>query len=159
MFVVGLGVLLGPIRRRFQQLDETIVGKEKQLARNLRVLSSASKDAAVSEYKELGNTMPKQGSTAEEASSMLAEIEKQATEVNVVLTATKQIEPKLEKTFEEYQVEIEIEADMKKLVGFLYGVESSVQLLRVERVSLDLKSGGEQGAFRGTLLVSKVVTL
>jgi len=161
VFVVlmGLGIVMGPVRGRFQGLDESIVVQEKKAARNLRVLSPASKESAISEYQAIGNSIPRRGSPAEETSSMLAEIEKHATEIGVVMTATKQREPKQEKDFEVYQVEIEIESDMKQLVSFLYGVESSVQMLRVERVALDLKGGGERGAFRGSLLVSKVVTL
>lgn len=140
-------------------LMRRLSGRRKKLARNLRVLSSPSKDAAVREYNEFGSTIPQRGSTSEETAAMVAEIEKQATENGVVLSATKQREAKPEKDFEEYQVEIEIEANMKQLVGFLYSVESSAQLLRVERVSLDSKAGAEKGVFRGSLVVSKVVTL
>ncbi|MEI6147918.1 MAG: GspMb/PilO family protein [bacterium] len=161
VFVVlmGMGVVLGPIRGRFQELNEAIVIQEQKAARNLRVLSPASKEAAVSEYQELGNTIPRRGSTAEEVASMLAEIEKQATDTGVILSTTKQRDPNVQKDFEEYRVDLEVEADMKQLVGFLYGLESSAQLLRAERVALDVKGGGERGVFRGSLTVSKVVTL
>lgn len=159
LVLMGFGVVMGPVRGRFQALDESIVVQEKKAARNLRILSPASKDAAVSEYQAFGNAIPRRGSAAEETASMLAEIEKHVTELGLVMTATKQREPKLEKDFEEYQVEIEVEANMKQLVSFLYRIESSSQLLRVNRVALEAKGSGDRGAFRGSLLVSKVVTL
>ena len=159
LVVMGLGVVMGPVRNRFLALDESIVVQEKKAARNLRVLSPASKDAAISEYQAFGNAIPRRGSSAEETAAMLAELEKHALELGVVTTATKQREPKLEKDFEEYQVEIEIEANMKQLVSFLYGIESSSQLLRVDRLALESKGSSERGSFRGSLLVSKVVTM
>lgn len=161
LFVVALaaGIWVGPIAHQFARLDESIASQEKRLARNLRTIAPGSKDAVLKAYQEYGDTIPKRGSTAEEAAAMLAEIEKIASDLGVALASTKPREPKIEKDFEEYKADIEVECKMKQLLSLLYGLESSPQLLRVERVALDLKEGESGGSLRGALVVSKCVTL
>jgi len=160
VIVLGAGVWLGPIENQFKRLDASIAGQEDQLIRNLRTIAPGSKGAVVKAYQEYGNTIPKQGSTAEEREAMLKEIEKIASDLGLSLAAKKPVEPpKIEKDYESYQVGIEIQCNMKDFISLLYGLESSSQLLRIERFALDLKAGEGAGTLRGTMLVSKCVTL
>jgi Tfp pilus assembly protein PilO len=156
---VGAGVVLGPVRNAFALADESIARQEDKLVRNLRMIAPASKDEVVKAYSGFGSAVAKQGSTAEGRAAMLAEIEKEASDSGVALSATKPREPRVEKDFEEHQVGIDVEGNMKSIVRFLYGIESSPQLLRVEKLVLDAKAGGEAGVLRGSLVVSKLVTL
>jgi Tfp pilus assembly protein PilO len=159
VIVVGVGVGLGPVRQRFYQIDETIIEREKKVVDNLRVLAPASRDAITREYADCGELIKKRGSTAEENAAMLSEIEKVASGVGVSLSATKPREPKLERDFERYEVEMEVEAEMEKIIRLVHAVESSSQALRVERLTIDSKKNGNVVALRAGLLVSKVVTL
>jgi Tfp pilus assembly protein PilO len=154
---VMIGVLAGPVRSALALVDESVARQEERLARNLSMV--ASKEEVARAYASVGRAIAKQGSTSECRNTMLAEIEKEASDAGVVLSATKPREPRCEKDFEEHEVGIEIEGSMKALVRFLYGIESSPQLLRVERLVLDAKTDGEAGVLRGNLTVTKVVTL
>jgi hypothetical protein len=157
-FFMGSAIVLGPVRNRTRQLDESIIAQEKKAARNLRVLSEASKQAAIREYEKFGGIILMRASTAEENAAMLTEIERLAADGKVVVSSTKPHEPKIDKDFEEYQVELEIEAGMPQLVSFVYGIENSTQLLRIEKLTLYVKGDGAGDVLRGSLLVSKVVT-
>ena len=160
VIVLGAGVWMGPIENQFKRLDASIAGQEDQLIRNLRTIAPGSKGAVVKAYQEYGNTIPKRGSTAEERAAMLAEIEKIASDLGLSLSSTKPVEPpKIENDYESYQVAVEVQCKTKDFISLLYGLESSSQLLRVERFALDLKAGEGTGTLRGTLLVSRCVTL
>jgi Tfp pilus assembly protein PilO len=157
--VIGVGVGLGPVRKRFNQINETIGEREKKVVDNLRILAPATRDAVTKEYSECGELIKKRGSSAEENAAMLSEIEKLASGVGVSLSATKPREPKTEPDFERYEVEMEVEAEMEKIIRLVHAVESSSQVLRVERLTIDSKKSGNRVALRAGLLVSKVVTL
>jgi hypothetical protein len=89
---------------------------------------------------------------------MLAELDRLAGESKLTLLATKPQKTKVERDFETYVVEIEVEAEMPALMGFVYGIESSAQILRIDRLIIDSKDGGS-ALVKGSLTVSKIVTL
>ncbi|MEI6564556.1 MAG: GspMb/PilO family protein [bacterium] len=167
VFMVGVvlvvllfvGVALGPIRSMIQKLDDEIVAQEKQLAVNLRILAPSAKKVVEAEYSRYGTRIQKKGSSEEENSQMLSELDTLAGQNKVKLLSTKPRKTKVESDFEAYSVEIEVEADMPLLMGFIYGVESSAQLLRIDRLVIDSKGGGESVSPRAALVISKIVTL
>ncbi len=157
--LAGVGIGLGPVRKRFEQLDETITMREKEVARNLRILAPTSKDAITREYAEYGEMIKKRGSTAAENAAMLSEIEKTATEVGLSLSATKPREAQVKRDYERYEVEIEVDAEMSQIIRLIHAVESSPQVLRVEKVAIDSKKSGSAVSLRAGMLISKVVTI
>ena len=157
--VVAAGVVLGPVRGLFRKAGEAIVVQEKQMARNLRVLAPASKDVVVRDYRQYGDALRKKGSTADESSSMVAEVEMLATQAKIALGATKPRDAHLDRDYEQYAVEVEFEAPMAQTVAFLYALENSPQMLRVDRLVLDAKGAKSPGTLKATMNVSRVVTL
>ncbi len=152
------GIALGPIRSKIHDLDADIANQEKKLAKNLRSLAPAARKTAESEYQQYGLRIQKKGSTDEENSQMLAELDRLAGASKLTLLATKPQKPVPDRDFELYAVEIEVEAEMPALLGFVYGIESSVQLLRIDRLVIDSKGGGS-AVVKAALTVSKIVTL
>lgn len=152
------GLVLGPIRGRFRALESDISTREQTLARNLRILAPSSKKAVENEYRQYGTRIQKNGSSDEENSQMLAELDRLAGQNKLTLLSTKPQKTKIDSDFETYVVEIEVEAEMAPLVGFLYGIETSSQLLRTDRLVIDSRGGGS-ATVRGTLTISKIVTL
>ena len=152
-------IVMGPIRREFSRLDENAANQERELTSNLRLLSKGSEESVKRDYSRYGNYIKKTRSTAEENAAMLAEIEDLASRNKISLAATKPHDVHPDKDFEEYAVDVEIEADVLKIMGFLYALESSPQLLRVDRLVLDSKAAKEPGVLKGSLTVTKVVTL
>lgn len=159
VLLVVAGILAGPIRSRVRRADERIVDLEKLMARNLRVLSPSSKDVVLRDYRQYGDALRKKGSTAEESAAMLAEIEMLASQGGIVLTTTKPQEPRIETDSEQYTVVLEFEAGIKQSLVFLYAVENSTQMLRVDRLVLDGKGGKTGGVLKASVTLSRVVTL
>lgn len=157
--LAGVVIGFGPVRNSFARLDETIVEREKDVARNLRILAPASRDAVIRDYADYGVMIKKRGSTAEENAAMLSEIEKIASGVGLALSATKPREPKTERDYERYEVEIEVDAEMGQIIRLIHSVESSPQVLRVEKATIDSKKSGNATTLRAGMLISKVVTL
>ena len=152
------GIVLGPIRNRFHAMESDISTQEKILARNLRILALSSRKAVESEYRQYGARIQKKGSSDEENSQMLAELDRLAGQNKLTLLSTKPQKTKFDSDFETYVVEVEVEAEMPSLMGFVYGIESSSQLLRTDRLVIDSKGGGS-ALVKGTLTISKIVTL
>lgn len=157
--LLGVVIALGPVRNRFIEIDDAITAREKALGHNLAIVAPGPSEAVERDYQRCGDTIRIRGSSEEENSRMLSEVDRLAGETKVVLLATKPQETRKTPDSESYGVEVEIEADMAALMGFLYAVETSPQLLRVERLVLDSKAGKASASHRGTVLISKIVTL
>lgn len=159
LILLGVVLAMGPIRSAFVKLDEAVVSQEKKLARNLGVLAPKTKEIVEKEYSRYGSVIKIKGSSEEENAMMLSEIDQLAGQNKVTLSATKPRDTKKDRDYEFYAVEVEIEANMAQLVGFVYALETSPQLLRVDRLAVDTKGGATPDSIRGTLVISKVVTL
>jgi len=157
--VVAAVIALGPVRGIFRNTDEAIVVQEQKMARNARILSSKSKDVVVRDYRQYGDSLRKKGSTSEESSAMVAEVEMLATQAKIALSATKPRDPHPDRDYEQYAVELEFEAPMAQAVTFLYAVENSPQMLRIDRMVLDAKGAKSAGMLKASVTVSRVVTL
>ena len=155
--IVAIG--LGPLRRRFLALDADIAEQEKTMARNVRVLSPASRDTVVRDFRVYGDALRKKGSTAEESAAMLAEVETLAAQAKISLGGTKPETQVDDPDSEQYSVALEFEADMSQLVGFLYAIETSPRMLRIKRLALEAKGARTSGAIKCSALVTRVVTL
>jgi len=159
VILLGVVIAVGPVRNRFLEIDEAIASGEKALGNNLAIVAPGPSEAVERDYQRCGDTIRMRGSSEEENSRMLSEVDRLAGENKVVLTATKPQETRKTIDSEAYGVEVEVEADMAALMGFLYAIETSPQLLRIERLVLDSKGGKAAASHRGTILISKVVTL
>jgi hypothetical protein len=152
------GIAVGPLRAKIRDLDSDISSQEKKLAKNLRSLAPLVRKSVETEYQQYGLRIQKKGSTEEENSQMLAELDRLAGANKLTLLATKPQKPVPDHDFELYAVEIEVEAEMAAIMGFVYGIENSVQLLRIDRLVIDVKGGGA-ALVKAALTVSKIVTL
>ena len=155
----GVILAVGPVAHKLQQLEAEVVDQEKKLARNLGVLAPKPRETVEKNYSRYGSIIKMRGSSEEENSQMLSEVDKLAGQNKVTLSATKPRDTRKDRDSESYVVEVEIEATMAELLGFVYSIETSAQLLRVDRLSLDAKAGKKPDSVRGTLVISKIVTL
>lgn len=157
--LLALGLGLGPIRHAFAQLDSEIAKKEKVLSHNLTILAPVPREAVEREYSRYGNLIRRQGSSEEENSRMLSAVDTLAKAAEVVLVGTKPRETRPSPESEVYTVEVELEAGLVALTKFIYTVETSPQLLRVDSLAMTVKEGKTPGLLSGTLVISKIVTL
>ena len=160
LVVLGVVLALGPISGKFRELDEEEAGQKRILDHHLRVIAPKPMGVVTNEYARYGTMLKMKGSSDEENSSMLSEVDRLAGENKVTLSATKPREQRIKDAYQEnYAVTIEIEAALPQVMSFLYAVESSPQLLRVDSLSLESRTGKSADWVRGTLVISKVVTL
>jgi Tfp pilus assembly protein PilO len=148
-----------PLRDDLRALAQRTEAREKKLVENQLILSPEVKVAVLKDWQSFGGYLVKRASTAEENAAMLSAIEALASRAGVGLVATKPQPPTPESFYEEYGVDLEVEGDMSALVSFLYGLQTSPQVLRVARLAIEAKGGGDPAALKGLMTISKVVML
>ncbi|MFH1318911.1 MAG: type 4a pilus biogenesis protein PilO, partial [Candidatus Omnitrophota bacterium] len=138
IFVAAIDrLVVSPINTRMKQLSQEIKIKEKQLARNLRNLSQ--KETVSKEYEKYMKYVKKIGSNEEEVARILSAIESLARKSAVYLVDIKPQAPKDIDFYREYVVEVTVEGEMESIVRFLYELNISEQLLRAEKLQINLK--------------------
>lgn len=103
----------------------------------LRNLSQ--KDIVASRYEKLSKYFKNVGSGEETTAIILSEIESLGRKSNLNLLDLKPQETKDRGFYKEYSVEMEAEGEMESLMDFVYQLNASAQLLRVEKLRLNLK--------------------
>jgi len=155
----GLNLAAIPIRKWFATTDRAIEVDGKRLARNQKILAPVLTETVEKVYREMESVLKKKGSTAEETAAMFGTLDTLAREARVTLAGVKPQEPQTGTDGETYRVDLEIEADMSGLLKFLYGVESSSQVLRVDQLQLQSVTRPDAPPLKGQMTVSKLVFL
>lgn len=149
-------LIISPIRERFQRIDQAIKISEKQLGHDLR--NVRLKDQIAAEYEKYVKYVERSGSDEEEVAKVLGEIESLARQSKVSLVDSKPQTPKEVEFYKEYTVEIEVEGDIISLITFLYYLNTSEQLLRVEKLRLNPKRRESQ-TLKSSMMVTKILVL
>ncbi len=145
-----------PVTDRLQGIRQELLLQRKQLAAHQRTL--LQRDRVSKLYTQYAHLIQPAGldSDEEETSKLLKEIEVLARSSGVTVVNLKPKPVETTGLVKWYQVVVETEAPLAGIVRFVYEVEQSPQLLRIER--LDLKQDEKtQGPLKGSCLVSKVV--
>ena len=149
-------LLIHPIQTRFKKINQQIKVSEKEIGSDLRNLKR--RDLVEAQYQKYLEYIQRSGSDEEEVAKILGEIESLARQSNVYVEDMKPLKPKEIDFYKEYAVEIEAEAKMQSLTNFLYQLNMSSQLLRVEKLRLNLSKGGSD-TLKISMLVTKVLVL
>jgi len=147
-------LVVSPIRTKIKQIDRMIDINEKQLSMNLRNVKQ--REMIEAQYEEYVDFIQKEGSDEEKVAKILGEIEVLARKSEVYLVDTKPHTPKQVDFYREFAVEIEGEGRMESLILFLHRLNSSDQLLRAEKVRLNIK-GKTTGIIKASMLITKVL--
>ncbi|MFA5099661.1 MAG: type 4a pilus biogenesis protein PilO [Candidatus Omnitrophota bacterium] len=146
--------IVGPIISRTRALDKDITDKKAAISRDLKILAQKeSIELRKAEYKAFSvlETTPE-----EDTSSLLKEVETLASKSKVYLADMKPQDSKQEQEFKKYQVNVNCEATFDKFIEFLYNIENSKKVLKIEKFSISLKSR-QDPTLKCALTVSKVV--
>lgn len=142
-----------PVYKKWLDLGGDVESANAKLLKNLKLL--ANKEYLEKEYNQYRQYIQKGAGEEEEVSSILKEIEATAAGSSVDVTS---IKPKGTKSFKEYKkftVEVTGEAKLSGFLKFIYDLEGSKKLLKVERLVLTLKSA-QSDILRGTLIIRKI---
>lgn len=130
-------VILQTAKNRIKKLNNGIFIQEKKLQKYLHTLSQ--EDLVTSEYQKYTEGISQVHSEEEEKLKLLSEIEKIARNASLLL---KNIKPGVTKKigfYRKYTVEIEVESEINYLVDFIYQLEKTSRLLRIEDFRLQPK--------------------
>ncbi len=130
-------VIFQTARGRIKKVNNGIFIQEKKLQRYLHALSQ--EDLVTSEYQKYTEGISQGHSEEEEKLKLLSEVEKLARTASVFL---KDIKPGLTEEiglYKKYTVEIEVESEINFLIDFIYQLEKTSRLLRIEKFQLQPK--------------------
>jgi len=143
-----------PIMNLFNEVEQEILSQENQLRKNMRFL--ATREAISNRYSAYAAYVVTTGSDEEEVAGLLNEVEGVARKSGLDLLNMK---PKPAFTTEfgkQYPVEVEMETQMKELIKFIHGLQSSKYILRVQKLRL-VPKGKSKAEVKGYLLINRTV--
>jgi len=146
--------VMEPLAKRWNVLDREVRSKEILLAKSTRILRS--KDIIEKVHSEYIRFFQKEKLTPEEESAVaLSNIEKIARETNVRITNIKPLAVKGFKAYNKFTFRVTTESRIDELTKFIYNLQSSEQLLKVERMALMSKER-EPDTIKGILHITKI---
>lgn len=149
-------LLISPIRTRFRALNQQIKISEKQLGSDIRNLNQ--KRVISEEYEKYYSYIHRSGSDEEEVAKILGEIESLARKSSVYLVDMKPRKPQETDLYKQYTVEIEAEGYMESLINFIYQLNTSSQLLRIETLRMSLTKSDTK-TLTASMLITRVLAL
>ncbi len=122
-----------PLVRRWRTLDKKIREKEILLAKHTRILRN--KNLITRQHERYGEYFQSQRATPEEESAdVLSAIERIARSAGVRITNIKPLAIKKFENYSKYTFRVTSECDIKALTKFMYDLQASKQLLKIERM-------------------------
>jgi Tfp pilus assembly protein PilO len=143
-----------PVYSKIKSLDDEIREKEIGIQKNFRI--SMQKDRILSETAKYTPFLNSLKYAEEDMTSILKEIEKLANKSSVYLIDLKPAGIKESTTSKKYLVSLECETQMEQLTDFMYNIENSNRLLRIEKYQISPKSK-ESSIARCSITISKIV--
>lgn len=137
-----------------KKINNEVFIQEKKTRKALEIL--LQEEPIIKEYAKCIEGVGQKYSGEEEKAKLLYEIERLARSASISL---KNIKPGLTKKigpYEKYTAEIDVESTMNYLVDFIYRLERSPRLLRIEDFQLRPKEK-ESSTIRGRLTITEIL--
>lgn len=156
MIMVLQRFVFQPLSDKLTTLEQEIRAREVSLIKGLRV--DKQRDQILKEHKRYEGYLKIGGSDEEIISQFLREIERLGRESGVSLLDIKPQSTNKKSIYKEYIIEVRLEAPMKDVIGFLYHLNNSSLLLKVEKFILNLKDESTD-ILKISMLISGIVLL
>ncbi len=151
---VAYNFIIEPIAGRWRELDLKIRDKEVVLRKYSRILRDKDdiekERAAYAKYFESKKLTPE-----EESAGALSRMERAARSSGVRITNIKPLPHKSFECYSEFTFRVAAESTLSELTKFIYDLQSSDQLLKVERMVLRAKEN-EPATIKSILSITKV---
>ncbi|MDD5680595.1 MAG: GspMb/PilO family protein [Candidatus Omnitrophica bacterium] len=146
--------IIDPIISQWNALDKKIRDKESALKKYSRILGDKENiERLRTQYaKYLGS---KKMTLEEESAVALSSIEKTARQTSVRITNIKPLSSKSFGNYNKFTFRVATESKLTELTKFIYDLQSSDQLLKVERMVLRAKEN-EPATIKSILNITKV---
>ena len=135
-------LMLGPILSKIQYLDEQVKQEETTVKNILRFMSQ--KDKIMREVQKYESVSSTSRSQEEDISLLLKEIENIAGKSSVYIVDIKPKGMQTGEFYNQYIVDVSCEAQMEQLLAFMYAVETSVKMLKIDKYSITPKTRGSR---------------
>jgi len=143
-----------PIIFKWNELDERIAVNSLKLEKNKRMIDR--KERIKQEYDRYASSVKMTGTDEEEMAKFLTEIESLASSSSVRIVDIKPRPIKKVEFYKKYIVELDAEGEIKQVSKFIYDIQNSPQLLKVDKFLLGTKSAGTN-LLKCHILVSKIL--
>ena len=147
------GFVLEPLALKWIKLNQKILSQKIRLEKNYRII--ANKDIIKKEYQRYANYVKTVDSDEEVIAALLQEIENLARNCNVRINDIKPKEVKDLRFYKRFTIEIESEGQIEQLSKFIYQLQKSSQLLRVQRLHLGAR-GTQKSLLKSHMLITKI---
>ena len=131
-------LIISPIYLNLKSLDKEIADRQTTLKQDLRIL--AQKEKILAEAGKYSSFVHVPKSDDEVVTVLLKEIEGLAAKSAVYLVDMKPGGVKTEGSGKKYLVNVSCEGKMEQIADFMYNIESSGKLLKIERYQIAPKS-------------------
>ncbi len=148
--------VIGPIRAKWKELNEKIELAGLKLEKNQMMIDR--KEIIRSEHERYVLPVKMVSSEEEEMAKFLTEIESLANSSSVYIIDVKPRPIKKIKFYKKYIVELNTEGDISQISKFIYDIQNSTQLLKIDAFSLGIKGAGTN-FLKCHILVSKILIL
>ncbi len=145
-----------PIRVRWKDLNEKIELAGLKLEKNQMMIDR--KETIRSEHERYVLPVKMVSSEEEEMAKFLTEIESLVNSSSVYIIDVKPRPIKKIKFYKKYIVELNTEGDISQISKFIYDIQNSTQLLKIDAFSLGIKGAGTN-SLKCHILVSKILIL
>ncbi|MFC1632047.1 hypothetical protein ACFL1I_01745 [Candidatus Omnitrophota bacterium] len=146
--------IVRPLAANWQELNRQILEQEIELKSNIRYISQ--KEQVRDIYRQLAGVIQKGGVDEEEVTALLRFVEKTAKDSTLHIS---NIRPKPIKDLvfcKKYILEMNCQATMEGYIKFIYTLQQSEQLIRVENLRITAaKSSSPQ--LKARLIISKIL--
>lgn len=152
-FSLIFNFLIIPLGKKWSQLNREILAKEMKLRKNIKFLKQ---ERAVKKiYLKYYDYSKREGSDEGEMTSLLDRVEKVASMAGIHIA---NIRPRPIKNFsfyKKYTLEMNCEATLLQFIEFIYNLQKTPRLIRVER--LKITSQEKKSLLRAQMFISKLL--
>jgi hypothetical protein len=161
IFYIALGIIsltivdrliVHPVLSKMNSLDEEIQQEKSRIKRDLHILGQ--EERIVEESKKFAKYSIQDLSVEEVTTHLLKEIGSLASKTSVYLIDIKPTGVKEEGAYRIYLVNLTCEAQLEQVMSFMYSIESSDSLLKIDKYNISPKSE-ESSIARCSMTISK----
>lgn len=146
--------VIKPVVIKWKEINNKIETNSLKLERNQKMI--VRREKIQRDYNSHASSVRMAGSEEEEMAKFLTEIESLARSSSVYISDIKPRPVKKVNFYKKYFVELDAEGDINQVSKFIYDIQNSPQLLKIDKFALGTKGAGTN-LLKCHLLVSKIL--
>ena len=146
-------LIVNPINNKIKRINREIKVTQAQLAFDL--INVSQKEAIAKEFEKYAKYQKDAGSDEEKITVMLSALEDVGRDSGLTLLDIKPQQSDKDVTFKKYSIAVEAEGSVEQLISFLYKLNTSDNLYRVEKLRLNVRDKNAQ-QIKASIMVTKI---